>query len=93
MVLQCLKKALKREFGVSIVQSLQPDREPKGNVARKSPRLVAVLSDSSKTPLQVTVAGEVEVHAHGVILDEILGTFGLIVVCSRFTTLFTYGKC
>ena len=85
MVLQRLKKALKREFGVSIVQSLQPDRDPKGKVVRESPRLVAVLSDSSETPLQVTVAGEVEVHAHGIILDEILGTFGLIVVCSPET--------
>ncbi|MDA0810030.1 MAG: AAA family ATPase [Planctomycetota bacterium] len=85
MVLQRLKKALKREFGVSIVQSLQPDRDQKGKVAKESPRLVAVLSDSSETPLQVTVAGEVEVHAHGVILDEILGTFGLIVVCSPET--------
>ncbi|MFT5322692.1 MAG: energy-coupling factor transporter ATP-binding protein EcfA2 [Planctomycetaceae bacterium] len=82
-ILKRLRAALTSQFNVSIVESLQPADSSASNRQGRGKRLIATFAESLAAPLQMTVAGEVEVHTHGVLLDEVLGTCGLIVVCGR----------
>lgn len=83
LVMSRLRDSLRDQCGVTIVESLQRDTDANGKPIEGPPRCVAVLSKSRKTPLQITVDDQVEVQAHGVLLDEQLGTVGLIVVCKQ----------
>lgn len=83
LVMSRLRDALRKQCGVSIAQSLQRDTDEDGKAIEGPPRCIAVLSKSRKKPLQITVDDEVEVRAHGMLLDEQLGTVGLIVVCNQ----------
>jgi chemotaxis regulatin CheY-phosphate phosphatase CheZ len=79
-ILKRLSSALTSRFKVSIVESLQPADSSTSSRKSTGQGLIAAFAESLTAPLQMTVAGAAEVHAHGVLLDELLGTFGLIVV-------------
>lgn len=81
-ILKRLKAALTSQLNVKIVESFQAVDTSASSQRGGRKRLVATLAASETAPLQMTLAGEVEVHAHGVVLDEVLGTLGLLIVCN-----------
>ena len=91
-ILKRLEAALTRHFKVSMVKSFKPDDSSASSNPREGQRRIAMLAESPTIPLQLTVAGEVEIHAHGVLLDEALGTFGMIVAHTSTADAVTDGQ-
>ncbi|MHC4876007.1 MAG: ATP-binding protein [Planctomycetota bacterium] len=82
-ILERLRSALADQLKVRLVDCFDVDGESDGENGVPRRRPLAVLTETAEERLGAVVGHEVEVRAHGVLLDEMLGTLALFHICDR----------